>query len=88
MLKPFEKIDILFHENHVQAHFLNFGEISFINKEIVSFVQLHTYKFGLVYKSLFNTMKKQRRGLNRYNVLRDIWRSMDCQTTPLEKIIS
>ena len=29
--------------------FLNFGEISFINKEMVSLFQLHTYKFGLVY---------------------------------------
>ena len=30
--------------------FLNFGVISFINKEMVSYFQLHTYKFGLVYK--------------------------------------
>ena len=29
--------------------FLNFGVISFINKEIVSIFQLHTYKFGQVY---------------------------------------
>ena len=29
--------------------FLNFGVISFINKETVSLFQLHTYKFGLVY---------------------------------------
>ena len=29
--------------------FLNFGVISFINKEMVSLFQLHTYKFGLVY---------------------------------------
>ena len=28
-------------------------------------------------------MKKQRRGLNRYNVLRDRWRSLVCQTTQL-----
>ena len=34
--------------------FLNFGVISFINKEMVSLFQLHTYKFGLVY----NTTKK------------------------------
>ena len=45
----FEKIDILFYEHHVEAHFLNFGVISFISKEMVSFVELHTYKFGLVY---------------------------------------
>ena len=31
--------------------FLNFGVISFINKEMVSLFQLHTYKFGLVYIS-------------------------------------
>ena len=31
---------------------LNFGVISFINKEIVSLFQLHTYKFGLVYKGI------------------------------------
>ena len=29
---------------------LNFGVISFINKEMVSFVPLHTYKFGLFRK--------------------------------------
>ena len=29
--------------------YLNFGLISFINKEMVTFIQLHTYKFGLVY---------------------------------------
>ena len=29
--------------------YLNFGVISFINKEMVTFIQLHTYKFGLVY---------------------------------------
>ena len=29
--------------------YLNFGVISFINKEMVSLFQLHTYKFGLVY---------------------------------------
>ena len=29
--------------------FLNFGVISFINKEMVTLFQLHTYKFGLVY---------------------------------------
>ena len=30
--------------------FINFGVISFPNKEMVSLFQLHTYKFGLVYK--------------------------------------
>ena len=29
--------------------FHNFGVISFIDKEMVSLFQLHTYKFGLVY---------------------------------------
>ena len=29
--------------------FLNFGVISFINKEMVSLYQLNTYKSGLVY---------------------------------------
>ena len=29
--------------------FLNFGVISYINKEMVSLFQLHTYKFGQVY---------------------------------------
>ena len=29
--------------------YLNFGVISFIDKEMVTFIQLHTYKFGLVY---------------------------------------
>ena len=31
--------------------FLNFGVILFMNKEMVSLFQLHTYKFGLVYKA-------------------------------------
>ena len=34
-------------------------------------------KWGL---KLLNTTKKQTRGLNRYSVLRDSWRSLDCQT--------
>ena len=29
--------------------FPNFGGISFINKEMVSFLKLHIYKFGLVH---------------------------------------
>ena len=33
--------------------YLNFGVISFMNKELVTFIQLHTYKFGLVCKSRF-----------------------------------
>ena len=32
--------------------YLNFGVISFINKEMVTLNQLHTYKFGLVYLSV------------------------------------
>ena len=37
----------------VYSHkFLNIGVISFTNKEIVYFFQLHTYKFGLVYDML------------------------------------
>ena len=34
----------------------------------------------LIIKSHIKTMKKQRRGLNRYNILRDRWRSLVCQT--------
>ena len=46
--------------------FLKFGVISFINKEMVSLFQLHTYKFGLVYietrdSVLFLRSGKQRR---------------------------
>ena len=33
--------------------FLNFGENSLINKEMVSLIQLHTYNFGLVYMYLY-----------------------------------
>ena len=29
--------------------YINFGVISIKNKEMVTFIQLHTYKFGLVY---------------------------------------
>ena len=36
--------------------FLNFGVISFINKEMVTLFQLHTYKFGLVYINHFQTI--------------------------------
>ena len=37
--------------------FLNFAVISFINKEMVSLFQLHTYKFGLVYMYIANSNK-------------------------------
>ena len=44
------KKSISYFMNIMYKHiFLNFGVISFINKEIVSLFQLHTYKFGLVY---------------------------------------
>ena len=36
--------------------FLNFGVISFINKEIVSLFQLHFYKFGLVHLTTLLTL--------------------------------
>ena len=29
--------------------YLNFGVFSFMHKEMVTFIQLHTYKFALVY---------------------------------------
>ena len=45
----FLKKSIFHFMNIMYKHiFLNFGEISFTNKEIVSFFQLHTTKFGLV----------------------------------------
>ena len=50
------KIDILFYEHHVLSH-LNFGVSSIMNKEMVTFIQLHTYKFGLVYKEKSATVK-------------------------------
>ena len=44
------KKSISYFMNIMYKHiFLNFGVISFINKEMVSLIQLHTYKFGLVY---------------------------------------
>ena len=44
------KISISHFMNIMYKHIiLNFGVISFINKEMVSLLQLHTYKFGLVY---------------------------------------
>ena len=36
------------------------------------------------YGKQINTMEKQGRGLNRYSVLHDSWRSLDGQTTPLK----
>ena len=43
------KKSISYFMNIMYKHiFLNFGVISFINKEMVSLFQLHTYKFGLV----------------------------------------
>ena len=45
------KKSISYFMNIMHKHiFLNFGVISFINKEMVSLFQLHTYKFDLVYK--------------------------------------
>ena len=47
------KKSISYFMNIMYKHiFLNFGVISFINKEMVSIFQLHTYKFGLVYISI------------------------------------
>ena len=44
------KKSISYFMNIMYKHiFLNFGLISFINIEMVSIFQLHTYKFGLVY---------------------------------------
>ena len=46
----FLKKSISYFMNIMYKHiFLNFGVISFINKEMVSLFQLHTYNFGLVY---------------------------------------
>ena len=43
------KKSISYFMNIMYKHILlNFGVISFINKEMVSLFQLHTYKFGLV----------------------------------------
>ena len=47
--RVFEKSISYFMNIMYKRIFLNFGEISFINKEMVSLFQLHTYKFGLVY---------------------------------------
>ena len=45
-----KKKSISYFMNIIYKHIiLNFGEISFINKEMVSLFQLHTCKFGLVY---------------------------------------
>ena len=45
----FLKKSISYFINIMYKHiFLIFGVISFINKEMVSLFQLHTYKFGLV----------------------------------------
>ena len=44
------KKSISYFMNIMYKHiFLNFGLISYINKEMVLLFQLHTYKFGLVY---------------------------------------
>ena len=44
------KKSISYFMNIMYKHiFLNFGVISFINKEMVSLFKLHTYNFGLVY---------------------------------------
>ena len=48
--RAFEKKSISYFMNTIYKRiFLNFCVISFINKEVVSLFQLHTYKFGLVY---------------------------------------
>ena len=43
------KINSFFMNIMFKHIYLNFGVISFINKEMVTYIQLHTYKFGLVY---------------------------------------
>ena len=44
------KNSISYFKNIMYKHiFLNFSENSFINKEMISLFQLHTYKLGLVY---------------------------------------
>ena len=47
-------------------------------------LQLVNESSRLTIKTYIKTMKKQRRERNRYNVLRHRWRSLVCQTTPLE----
>ena len=48
--RAFEKKSISYFINIMYKHiFHNFDVISFINKEMVSLFQLHTYKFGLVH---------------------------------------
>ena len=48
------KIDILFYEYPVQAHISKFWRNSIHKKkEMVTFIQLHTYKFGPVYMIKF-----------------------------------
>ena len=49
------KKSISYFMNIMYKHiFLNFSVISFINEEMVSLFQLHTYKFGLVYIRVLN----------------------------------
>ena len=45
----FEKTISYFMNIMYKRIFLNLGVISFINEELFSLFQLHTYKFGLVY---------------------------------------
>ena len=52
------KKSIFYSMNSVYKHiFLNFGVISFTNKEMVSFFQLYTNKFGLVYNENLNDLR-------------------------------
>ena len=55
------KKSISYFMNIMYKHiFLNFGVISFVNKEMVSIFQLHTYKFGLVYDIfIYNLMCRE-----------------------------
>ena len=51
----FLKTSKFYFMNIIYKHlFPNFGVISFTNKTLVSFFKLHTYKFGLVYKSFYS----------------------------------
>ena len=47
--RAFEKSISYFMKIMYKHIFLSFGVISFIDKEMVSLFQLHTYKFDLVY---------------------------------------
>ena len=81
-LAAFDKIGNVFSFTYSQMTAQQFGQLDVYCRHLY-FIKIGHEINCCVFKSR-ECMKKQRRGLDRYNVLHDGWRSLVCQTTPLK----